>query len=282
MTMVRSGPPPNPAELLNGTVCKLDNRTGPIGVITGSALIDDAHNNASGCAFSKAVGAQSWKHGAAPDATAAREEIGPVHQCEVLNADNDVRIEYRVSKTPCWPCDVTWNFSMKNPDANQYVGIGFKELSAAYSDWDRMPTSLPDYWGMRTSEAHASDLSGGILVGYMPGNATSGGCLRHMRADDYVGQLSDIPDDGKFENVQLSSINGRTSISFKTHVHAGHTRAGVKWTGGELGSQRVMWAIGGVGGNGGCSAALGYHQGARGVPPLNFPRYGVSCLNESA
>lgn len=196
----------------------------------------------------------------------------------------NTRLEYVASQLPCMPCDVDFTFSVDATDG-EWAAIGFKELNAAYVDWDLIPFDLGNYWGMATSNgslAHEyaqSPLSGRILAGYQTPHGTA--CGRELIAPAYVGYLVEPEHDGFIQNLAVTVAGGRTSIAFRANFDAGATEQDLNWQIGKLGVQRVMWAVGPLGGDGSCDAAVGttfmYHNGARGLTPLNFPGMGTPC-----
>ena len=112
-------------------------------------------------------------------------------------------------------------------------------------------------------------------MGY--GDAEGAPCLRHMSASAaYVGAVDDVPDDGTFTNLAVTTANRKTSIEFTHNGKFGATTEDIHWNSHAFGVQRVMWAKGPVSGRG-CTAELGYHGGVRAVAPLSFPGYGVQC-----
>ena len=223
-----------------------------------------------------------------------------MQQCVVLNQALGAVLAYNVSALPCMPCNVTFDFSASvAPRAGQYIGVGFKELAAAYEergDARLENATLPDYWGMRSAQdgdAHVlGGITGRVLVGHFSSAAAGAGgalgCVRHMRADEaYVGAVRDVADDGTLFDIGLESRSGgsRMALRWTVALEAGATAEDVAWYGPRFGAVRMMWAVGNVssvsGGAGagavGCTAPLGYHAGARGTAPLNFPGYGLQC-----
>merc|ERR1712046_65720 len=96
--------------------------------------------------------------------------------------------------------------------AGQYISVGFKEQYAAYYGWDRV-RDIAEYWGMATSPSvNNTDLAGRILVAYGAGNQSStgsrgSGCVRHMKADAYVGSIVDTLDDGVIRNASVTVVD---------------------------------------------------------------------------
>ena len=193
---------------------------------------------------------------------------------------------YTASKLPCTPCDVNFTFSVDTADGT-YGAIGFKELNAAYDGPDLIPFELENYWGMSTSNGTyarkyaQSSLSGRILAAYRTPDGAA--CGRELVAGAYVGYLIETEHDGFVKDLAVTVAGGRTSISFRSSLNAGSTEQDLNWQVGKFGTQRVMWAVGEVGGDASCDAAVGttfmYHNGLRGLTPLNFPGMGSPCHN---
>ena len=127
-------------------------------------------------------------------------------------------------------------------------------------------------------------LTGRILAGYTNLNGLA--CVRHTVAGAYVGYLIEQEDDGFLKDVAVTVADGQTKISFTANFGniwnvKLHTEKDLDWQFGIFGAQRVMGAIGPVGGDGNCDAeggtALQYHYGLRGLTDLGFPGMGKRC-----
>merc|ERR1711948_114770 len=133
-----------------------------------------------------------------------------------------------------------------------------------------------------TSMENATELAGRIIVAYVSKDGID--CVRHMRADAYVGSVVDADDKGAIRDASVSRINGRISLAFTVSLHLGETEEAMNPFSdnfAHFGSQRVMWAAGAVGDGRDCSENLGYHEGDRIVSSLNFPGYSTPCSAEA-
>jgi hypothetical protein len=190
--------------------------------------------------------------------------------------DEDIRLEYVVSSLPCEPCDVTFTISADTQargTQTRYIAVGFKGWRAAYFE---APPELPQYWGMASggAEHNYSVLSGRIVLGYVGGSS----CVRQLIANKYIGSVIEADDDELIQNSKVQSVGGRTSVTFTASMHAGYTAWDLDWRKDSfIGNLRVMYAIGSIGGDGGCSAPLGYHASSRGLANLNFPGFRYEC-----
>jgi hypothetical protein len=73
-------------------------------------------------------------------------------------------------------------------------------------------------------------------------------------------------------------MQARGRLKFTAHLHEGGTASELSWQSHSgFGKQRIMWAIGTMGGSGDCSAPLDYHARARGMASLNFPGFASPC-----
>jgi len=205
---------------------------------------------------------------------------GEVKTCLRINTEHNVRLSYTVPTLPCMPCDVTFALSMNAPPADagiNYVALGFKDLSASYRSWDLLPFNISNYWGMAGD--NFGDVSGRIVVGYMGSGDKQ--CVRQMSSVNYVGTPIDVPDDETIQAAKVMSANGQLTLEFTVPFHAGRDAEDIQWMKGSFGHNRLMWAMGAVGGDGGCTAEIEYHQEVRGVAPIDFPFYGSACLCDS-
>lgn len=271
ITLRRTGPPPLASAVIDGWNCEFSAHTGRVIPNKSIEPATDWYRLAH-------LGARILAPASPP--TSHLRASGPTENCVVLNAVNDVRLAYVADKLPCMPCDVT--FSVSAPLSNpSYIAIGFKENYAAYYDYDEHPRDIPNYWGMATSDDNATELSGHIVAGYMSGTGES--CVRHLRADAYVGSVVDVAADGLVRNVSVTTAEGRTTLTFTASIHAGKTRNEIAWYTDQLfGLQRVQWATGLVGDDGTCTAPLQYHFGARAAANFAFPGFGSPCTKTEA
>merc|ERR1712151_748658 len=84
-----------------------------------------------------------------------------------------------------------------------------------------------------------------------------------MVAENIIGTPTDV-DYEVLKQTSVQRSNGRTILKFTVSQH---WQAPVNETDGPF---RIMWAIGEVSGDAGCSASTGYHANHRGVAPLNW------------
>lgn len=204
-------------------------------------------------------------------------EQGQVKTCLMLNAQHNVRLSYTVPTFPCKPCNVTFSLSMDTPtgsSAANYVAVGFKDIGAMYANSSVIPINVSNYWGMAGD--NYGDLSGLIVAGYVGKSGAQ--CVRRMRSESYVGTPTDVPDNGLIQGAKVTADSGQTRVEFTAPFHAGSSSVDINWLLGGFGNNRLMWAMGAVGGDGGCSAPIQYHQEIRGNAPLHFPLYASACL----
>jgi len=118
---------------------------------------------------------------------------------------------------------------------------------------------------MSTDEVDRERTTGAIVLGYAGGSA--GSCVREMKAENYVGQPSDVPGNPHLIDALVQRLNGRTIISFTIEQHVGRTKSEIStFFNMEQMSARTMWAIGGLKGVD-CEAEVQFHR-ARGLSPL--------------
>lgn len=113
-----------------------------------------------------------------------------------------------------------------------------------------------------------SELSGRIFVAHGGEDA----CFRQMRATGYVGGLVDDGDDGKVSNVEVTQINGVTTVKFMMSMHLGVNAWDIDWRFGSFGLTRFMWATGSLQSQN-CDVPLTYHGNDRALAPLVFPGF---------
>ena len=291
-----SHPVPSPESVRAGWDCEFSNYTGWANKTKEAGGAGGARRavSPSPCPYS-GPGSSAVSVPAPAHAVAQAGADGLVQNCVDIN--QFVRLEYVASQLPCWPCDVTFTIASRVPAGN-YIAIGFKEPLAAYYGPDRVG-EVDQYWGMTTSAGpNRTELAGRILVGYSVGGVLAPkSCVRHMRANAYVGSLVDVPDDGKIRDARVSRnlLTGRASLTFTATLHAGRDAAELAWQNRVFGEQRIMWATGTIEpeANGAppsddrqgqraaadsCAAAsLGYHAGNRGLSSLNFPGTARAC-----
>lgn len=130
-------------------------------------------------------------------------------------------------------------------------------------------SDIPNYLGMATDNVpNHSELSGRIFVAHGGEDA----CFRQMRATGYVGGLVDDEDDGKVFNVEVTQINGVTTVKLTMSVHLGVDEADINWQSGSFGANRFMWATGSLQSQN-CDVPLTYHGDDRALAPLGFPNF---------
>jgi hypothetical protein len=156
-------------------------------------------------------------------------------------------------------------------EEDQYVAVGFHGVN--YFDFTDYMTKLrPNYFGMQTDPMDEL-ITDRIALGYSSGGL-SGGCLREMKSDGYVGEPVDVDPAKKiFTATEARRVNGRTVLHFTVSQFWGNDTAAVSTQ--MTNEMRVMWAIGSVTkaeGDGaaaakGCDAQIGFHSKHRGVSP---------------
>lgn len=267
MTLVKTGEAPPAENLSKAWPCDVDNttaRTGNVPIAPGAKqlpmhtfLADSSMPQISDFPTAE-IGAQ-----------------GEVKNCVMLNEQHNVRLSYTVPEFPCMPCNVSFALSMDTPQNSRvnYVAVGFKDNGVAYANSSLLPYNMSNYWGM--SGDNVGDLSGRIMVGYIGNGGTQ--CAREMRSDSYVGAPTDALEDSMFHHASVTAGNGQTRVEFTAPFHAGKDGKDINWLEGSFGRNRFMWAMGTVGGDGGCSDPIQYHDAVRGVCPLNFPLYAQAC-----
>lgn len=265
VTLKRTGDAFSAEQVRDGWNCQLSNHTGKVTPNKTDALV----------AATRAAAHTEQRVTVVAPTIVTPDASGQVRNCVIVNPVINVKLEYVASKLPCMPCDVTFTVSADTTSKSTYVALGFKEMYAAYYDFDEQPLDIPNYWGMATSDDNATELAGRIIAGYT--TATGKSCVREMRANAYVGSIIDVPSDGLVRNATASRLLGRTSVEFTASIHAGETAADIAWAGQIFGRQRVQWAIGPVAKNDDCSAPLEYHFGNRAASSLDFPGFGSTC-----
>jgi hypothetical protein len=211
------------------------------------------------------------------DVDLPRAEVGTngeIKNCLMLNLEHNVRLAYTVPELPCSPCTVTFELSMNTPtNSTSYIALGFKDSSASYLNSSVLPYKLPNYFGMAGDRI--GDLSGRMVVGYV----STGGkqCVRQMESQGYTSAPADVPDDGVIHSTAVTSHHGQTVVTFGAEFHAGSNARDLNGIIGSFASNRFSWAMGTVGGDGGCSSSLMYHNAVRGLAPLGFPWYARMC-----
>merc|ERR1711918_59249 len=95
-------------------------------------------------------------------------------------------------------------------------------------------------------------LGGRIILGYA--GSKSQNCVRQMHADMYAGPPTDVKSDGAIRNATVGRSGGKTKFEFTVSMNAGNDAKDLLWHGqGFFGHLRVMWAIGSISDNDGCS-----------------------------
>eukprot|EP00927_Polykrikos_kofoidii_P048723 TRINITY_DN4293_c0_g1_i7.p1 TRINITY_DN4293_c0_g1~~TRINITY_DN4293_c0_g1_i7.p1 ORF type:complete len:472 (+),score=44.59 TRINITY_DN4293_c0_g1_i7:203-1417(+) len=273
--LTRSGSAPSAEKVSAGWPCEFNNHTG-------RPLRDNRANPKQGGGDARGLCAAGFgsalKHPSEQAPFTKRDASGQVRDCVVLNKDEDVRLEYVASSLPCEPCNVTFTISADTQARNaqtRYLAVGFKGSAAAYFEAP-LVSELPQYWGMASGEAehNYSVLSGRIVLGYVGGSS----CVRQLIANKYIGSVIEADHDELIQNSKVQSVGGRTSVTFTASLHAGYTASDLDWRKYSfIGNLRVMYAIGSISGDGGCSAPLGYHSSSRGLANLNFPGLRYEC-----
>jgi len=186
----------------------------------------------------------------------------------------DIRFQHKQSMLSCWPCKVSYSISMKVPE-DQYIAVGFKGL--AYRAM--IKEERPNYFGMSTDQIDEEHTTGVIVLGYV---SSAGGCIRQMKAKDYVGTPTDVKGNPDLVDASVERRNGRTIIRFTIEQHAGRNALAINtFFNQEQISMRVMWAIGSFSGDGGCEADIQMHT-KRGVSPLGWVDQNPVCVLDPA
>jgi len=181
----------------------------------------------------------------------------------------DIRLQHKQSMISCWPCKVSYSISAAIPE-DQYISVGFKGLA-----YRALPgKERPNYFGMSTDEIDDKRTTGVIVLGYS-------GCVREMKAESYVGTPTDVNGNPHLSGASVKRQNGRTVVRFTIEQHAGRSALEINtFFNQEQVSMRVMWAIGGIGGDGGCEAPIQMHT-KRGVSPLGWFSQNPVCVLEA-
>jgi len=173
----------------------------------------------------------------------------------------DVKLQFKVPKLPCNPCDVSYSVSAKiNED--EYIALGFKGQSWEHEFPYPPENARPCYFGMCV-DSWDNFTSDRIALGYA--SSSGGGCVREMISKDIVGSPVDV-DYKILSKTSVERAGDRTVVRFTVSQH---------WPNKTLtpmpdGVFRVMWAIGKVSGGSGCAADIGYHFVNRGVAPVDW------------
>lgn len=156
----------------------------------------------------------------------------------------DVRFQFQVPSAPCMPCDVSYTVSAAVAD-DEYIAVGFaglnylSKLDEEHPDW--VGPLRPNYFGMTTDALDEAETSDRIALGY---SGAAGGCLREMRALQYVGAPTDVSKElAKFNDTSVERVSGRTVLRFKVAQHWGESASEISDFGYML---RVMWAVGSI------------------------------------
>jgi len=161
----------------------------------------------------------------------------------------NIRLQYTIPAIRCWPCKIKYAVSAKIED-NQYISVGFKGMG--YRFYEGMIPSYkpsgvdrPNYFGMKTDEIDETRTGSVIATAYTA--HTQGGCVREMKAENYIGTPHDVAGNPHLFNPSVERKNGRTIMRFEVEQHAGREPLEVqKFFRMEQQSQRMMWAIGNV------------------------------------
>jgi hypothetical protein len=188
------------------------------------------------------------------------------------NSKVDIRLQHKQSMVSCWPCKVSYSISAKIPE-DQYIAIGFKGLG--YRAFNTKTTERPNYFGMTTDEIDEQHTTSVIVLGYV---SAAGGCVREMKAENYVGTPTDVKGNPHLSDASVERKNGRTVIRFTVEQHAGKNALAINtFFNQEQISMRVMWAIGSFSEGGGCKADIQMHT-KRGVSPLGWFDQNPICV----
>lgn len=190
----------------------------------------------------------------------------------------DVQLKYIVpGGLRCWPCNVSYSVSAAIAE-DEYIALGFKGMG--YRALSHHKDLLrPNYFGMSADEVDDERTTRAIVLGYAGGSA--GSCVREMKAEGYVGDVSDVPGNPDLTDALVQRLNGRTIISFTIEQHVGKTSLAIhNFFNTEQISARTMWAIGGLKGVD-CEAEPQFHR-ARGLSPLSWFNANLKhkCLKE--
>jgi len=186
----------------------------------------------------------------------------------------DIRLQHKQSMTSCWPCNVSYSVSAAIPE-DKYIAVGFKGLA-----YRALPgEERPNYFGMSTDDIDEQHTTSVIVLGYA---STTGGCVREMKAEHYVGAPVDVRGNPHLSDTSVERRNGRTVVRFTIEQHAGRNALAINtFFNREQVSMRVMWAIGGMTGNGDCEEDIQMHS-QRGVSPLGWFNQNPKCLLDPA
>lgn len=188
----------------------------------------------------------------------------------------NIRLQHKQSMLSCWPCKVSYSISAVILE-DQYIAVGFKGL--AYRAFNTHEVERPNYFGMSTDEIDEQHTTSVIVLGYV---SAAGGCVREMKAENYVGTPTDVTGNPHLSDASVERKNGRTVIRFTVEQHAGRDALAINtFFNQEQISMRVMWAIGSFCGDGGCEADIQMHT-KRGVSPLGWFDQNPICLFDPA
>lgn len=171
-------------------------------------------------------------------------------------------------------CNVSYSISAAIPE-DQYIAVGFKGL--AYRAM--IQEERPNYFGMSTDEIDEQHTTSVIVLGYV---SAAGGCVREMKAESYVGRPTDVKGNPHLSGASVERTSGLTVVRFTIEQHAGRNAAAITtFFNKEQVSMRVMYAIGGIGGDGDCEADIQMHS-QRGVSPLGWFDQNPKCAFDPA
>jgi len=183
----------------------------------------------------------------------------------------DIRLQH-TTPTSCWPCKVTYSVSAAIPE-NKYIAFGFKGVGYRNYLWKGQNPQRPNYFGMGHDQLDADRTTGVIVLGYP---SSSGGCLREMKAPDYVGEPVDV-EQPQISDASIARRGGRTTLRFSVMQHIARTPGGIwDFFNGPQISMRTMWAIGDVDVDD-CKAKPLFHE-RRGVSPLGWFSQNPACV----
>lgn len=186
---------------------------------------------------------------------AAAKKSSPAHVTNV----RDIRLQYIKPALPCDPCDVSYSVSAQT-DEDEFIGFGFKGQSWEHKfPYPPETSKRPCYFGMCV-DSYDNYTSDRIALGYA---SSSGSCMREMVSKNYAAAPVDV-DYKILKNTSVERSSGRTILRFTVSQHWPDKKFSIM----PDGEFRIMWAIGKVQGEQGCTAALNYHGVNRGTSPL--------------
>lgn len=161
----------------------------------------------------------------------------------------NIRLQYNEPTLRCWPCKISYSVSAEIEE-HQYISVGFKGMGYRFYE-GMLPSKKdkglprPNYFGMATDPIDETRTGSVMVTAYA--TDTDGGCVREMKAENYVGTPKDVTGNPHLFKPSVERKNGRTIVRFAVEQHVGRNPVEINnFLHLEQDSQRIMWAIGDV------------------------------------